>query len=215
MERNKGLSWIISHKKEILLTGLYFLSVVALIICMQTLPDKMLSIFGYSINVYRKIQFSWGISLCCTAIWKAIGYYIVRNFSVKIHILENLLLSILAFIWLQRWMADEGAPMSMQLCYLVLLTICDIVQIEAGELKKVYIMLYVMSYLLVGAIWGYCTNGLWWDKNYSVFSHIFVSILGIVLFLSLIGKNKVLNMIYKAEGKVVYKFLKYLELDDE
>lgn len=203
------------NKKEFLLSGVYFLSLVVFIFCVQIIPDKMLSSFGFSINVYRKIQFSWVISLCCTAIWKVIGYYIVRNFSVKIHILENLLLSILAFIWLQRWIADEGAPLSMQLCYLALLTICDIVQIEAGELKKVYIMLYVMSYLLVGAIWGYCTNGLWWDKNYSVFSHIFTLIFGVALYLSLIGKNKVLNIIYKAEGTVVYKFLKYLELDDE
>lgn len=207
MQRNKWLPF--------LLCVLYLLTLVLLMFGVQTLPNKILEVFVYDIGMCRKIQFTWGISLFCVAIWKAIGYYIVRNFSVKIHILVNLLLSILAFIWLQRWMADEGAPLSMQLCYLVLLAICDIVQIEAGALKKVYIMLYVMSYLLVGAIWGYCTNGLWWDKNYSVFSHIFVLIFGIVLFLSLIGKNKVLNMIYKAEGKVVYKFLKYLELDDE
>lgn len=159
----------------------------------------------------RKIQFVWIISMCCATVWKILGYYIIQKKGNLLKTIEVILVSTCLFCAYSCLLNSTGIPASMLLVLLVVLGLTDMEVIQKNNKRK--LLGFLLGYFLIGILFlhNMGMNILSWNKNYSLFSHIYMFVVCIWMFNFFIGKR---ITIQKKSTSYIINMLK-LEADEE
>lgn len=175
----------VNNSKTVLRSAAYIFFSLVFIISEIVLTEDL----GIWCNTPRKLQFAWIASILSITLWKIIGFYFVRNCPDKIKILAAIFVSAGLF-WGQYSVLDKvKAIPSMLMVTLLILGAADAIMIM--DKFKIKMLLLIAGYLAVGIGFLYCrgVNVLSWDRNYSVFSHIYMLVICLLLYFSLTGRK--------------------------
>lgn len=157
----------------------------------------------------RKIQFVWIISMGCVTVWKILGYYIIQKKENIIKTIEAILVSTCLFWSYCRLLSETGISTSMLLVLLIILGLMDMEVIRND--KKLKSLGFLLGYFLIGTFFlhNMGMSIISWNKNYSLFSHIYIFVACMWMFNFLIGKKITI------QKKTTSKIVDMLNLDTD
>lgn len=155
----------------------------------------------------RKIQLVWIISMGCVTIWKILGYYIIQKKENTIKTVEVILVSMCLFGSYCCLLNGTGIATSMLLVLLIALGLMDMEVIRKD--KKIKSLGLLLGYFLIGSFFlnKMGMSIISWNKNYSLFSHIYMFVICMWMFNFLIGKRSTI------QKKNTLKIVDMLKLD--
>ena len=165
--------------------GIYLLVTILIGICIGYNNSNILHICG---GRPRYMQFVWIVGLSGIALWKSLGYYILRNTRVSAQLFCNLVIDIILFIPQYGILNKLGLPMSLSIVTLAFLGLIAAIQSD-NKMKKLQKIAILAAYIIAGNIYMFMNgNGIMWKNDYSIFSHIFMFAACLVMFYMVSGK---------------------------